>query len=193
MIEFNYSVARDVGNPSPNDPHYAVTRHFDWFHGHSWASGIANGAGGRDQESSGEAINGYYGLLLFAHVTNNQQLINYSRMLLAMEIAGAQAYWHLYPGANDPDTPYPEQAFRDLVTVGNVLDTQVGAWLFWGAQRIQVAAIQILPLTPIGQYTFDSAWMEKVLPYCQAELDDPTLGDDFKSGTILLLTALALR
>ena len=158
----------------------------DWFAGHSWASGIANGAGGRDQESTTEAINGYYGLLLFATVTNNQALVSYARMLIAIEVAGAQTYWHLYPSVNDSNTPYPEQAFRDLITVGNVMDTQAGAWLFWGAQRIQIAAIQILPVTPMGQYTYDSAWMQNVVPYCQKELDDNSLGDDFKSGKIEL-------
>lgn len=123
-------MSRDIGNPSPKDPHYTVTRHMDWFAGHSWASGIANGAGPRDQESSGEAINGYYGLLLWADVTNNAALRDYARMLLAIELAGARDYWHLYPKVNDPDSPYPEQAFRDLVTVGNVMDTQVGHGYF---------------------------------------------------------------
>lgn len=180
-IDFLNHVARDVGNPSPNDPHYTVTRHLDFFAGHSWASGIANGAGPRDQESSGEAINGYYGLLLFAHASNNQALIDYSRLILAIEIAGAQEYWHLYPTINNPEDPYPEQEFRNLVTVGNVMDTQTGAWLFWGGQRIQIAAIQILPLTPIGQVTYDREWMEQVVPYCKGELDDPTIEDAFKS------------
>jgi endo-1,3(4)-beta-glucanase len=58
--------ARDIVNPSPNDPWFPVTRCRDWFAGHSWASGIANGAGSRDEESSGEAINAYYGALLWA-------------------------------------------------------------------------------------------------------------------------------
>lgn len=154
----------------------------DFFAGHSWASGIANGAGPRDQESSGEAINGYYGLLLFAHAVNNQALIDWSRFLLAMEIKGAQVYWHLYPNRAPDASPYPEQPFRDLTTVGNVMDWQTGAWLFWGDQRTQIAAIQILPLTPIGQVTYDREWMEGVVPYCQVELDDVTIGDAFKSG-----------
>lgn len=139
MFPFYVSIARDVGNPSPNDPHHAVTRHMDFFAGHSWASGIHNGAGPRDQESSSEAINGYYGLLLFAHAINNQALIDWSRLILAMEIKGSQVYWHLYPNAAPDATPYPEQAFRELITVGNVMDWQSGAWLFWGDQKTQIA------------------------------------------------------
>ncbi|KAG2186363.1 hypothetical protein INT43_002801, partial [Umbelopsis isabellina] len=172
--------ARDIGNPSPSDPYYTVTRHMDWFAGHSWASGIANGAGSRDQESTGEAINGYYGLHLYAQVTNNAALIDYSRMLLAIEEMGAQTYWHLYPSVTT-DTPYPETAFRNLITVGNVEDWQAGAWLFWGAQRTEIAAIQMLPLTPIGEVTYDKPWISNIIPYCQGELSDPTIGDAFKS------------
>ncbi|GAB5591707.1 hypothetical protein Unana1_06607 [Umbelopsis nana] len=178
--DFLTHVARDIGNPSPNDPYYTVTRHMDFFAGHSWASGIANGAGSRDQESTGEAINGYYGLLMFAEVTKNSALIDYARMLLAIEEMGAQTYWHLYPSVT-ADTPYPEQAFRQLTTVGNVEDWQVGAWLFWGAQRTEIAAIQMLPVTPIGEVTYDKAWIQGVIPYCQGELNDPTIGDAFKS------------
>ncbi len=93
------SIARNTGNPSPNDPHYTVTRHMDFFAGHSWASGIHNGAGARDQESTGEAINGYYGLLLLAIELNEPVLVDWARLLLAIEVKGAQAYWHLYPNA----------------------------------------------------------------------------------------------
>ncbi|OZJ01365.1 hypothetical protein BZG36_05635, partial [Bifiguratus adelaidae] len=167
-LDFLTQAARDIGNPSPNDPYYTVTRHMDWFAGHSWASGLMNDAGSHDQEISGEAINGYCGLNNFAHVTNNHALIDYSRMLIAIEQAGARSYWHLYP-----DTPYPEQAFRALTTLG--------AWLFWGSQHIQIAATQMLPLTPIGELTYDPAWLQSAFPYCLSEIQDPTIGGVFKS------------
>lgn len=34
----------------------------------------------------------------------------------------------------------------------------------------------------MGQVTYDKAWIEGVIPYCQEELDDHTKGDEFKSG-----------
>lgn len=96
------------------------------------ASGIANGAGPRDQESIGEAVNGYYGALLWADVTANANIKNYARLLIANEQHAAQVYWHMYPKASstDRDQPYPEPAMRNLVTVGNVMDFQSGAWLY---------------------------------------------------------------
>jgi endo-1,3(4)-beta-glucanase len=154
----------------------------NWFAGHSWAIGIANDAGSRDQESTDEAINGYYGLHLWAKVTNKLQLIDYSRMLIAIEQSGAQTYWHLYPNSDDPETPYPEQALRDLTTIGNVEGWQADARLFWGTQCTEIAAIQMLPVTAIGELTYDPAWMQGVLLYCMGELMDPTIGDEIKSG-----------
>jgi len=93
---------------------------------------MANGAGPRDQESIGEAVNGYYGALLWATVTGNVDIQNYARLLIATEQHAAQVYWHLYPRASSThrDQPYPEQGLRDLVTIGNVQDWQAGAWLY---------------------------------------------------------------
>ncbi|KAG5641571.1 hypothetical protein DXG03_004697, partial [Asterophora parasitica] len=174
---------RDIVNPSSSDPHFTVTRCRDWFAGHSWASGVANGAGPRDQESIGEAVNGYYGALLWAEVTGNANIKNYARLLIATEQHAAQVYWHLYPGANgnDRDQPYPEQGLRNLVTIGNVMDYQAGAWLFWGAEKVQIAAIQILPVTPINEYMYDATWVQAVYDYAQGELNDPTIDDAWKS------------
>jgi endo-1,3(4)-beta-glucanase len=83
--------ARDIVNPSSADPYFPITRCRDWFAGHSWASGIANGAGSRDEESSGEAINGYYGALLWASVTGSSaDYVHYAKLLLATEQHAAQ-------------------------------------------------------------------------------------------------------
>ncbi|OAA76585.1 Glycoside hydrolase, family 81 [Akanthomyces lecanii RCEF 1005] len=174
--------ARDIINPSPQDPYFPVTRCRDWFAGHSWASGIANGAGSRDQESSGEAINGYYGALLWASVALSQDYVNYAKLLLASEQLAAGVYWHLDPqaGRDDRDNPYPEPEMRKLVSMGNVMDYQSGAWLFWGSQKVEIAAIQILPLTPTNEVLYDSKWVQNVWDYTMPELVDPSIGDEWK-------------
>ena len=35
--------------------------------------------------------------------------------------------------------------------MGNVEDWHSGAWLFWGAEKSEIAAIQILPVTPVNE------------------------------------------
>ena len=98
-------------------------------------------------------MNGYYGALLWASVALPQDFVNYAKLLIATEQQAAQVYWHLYPQENptDRDNPYPEQVVRNLVTMGNVMDWQSGAWLFWGSERSEIAAIQILPVTPVNE------------------------------------------
>ncbi|KAI8633667.1 glycoside hydrolase family 81 protein [Xylariaceae sp. FL1651] len=178
--------ARDIINPSPADPYFPVTRCRDWYAGHSWASGIANGAGSRDQESVGEAINGYYGALLWASVALSQDYVNYAKLLVATEQQGAKVYWHLYPSqsATGRDNPYPEAGVRNMITMGNVEDWQSGAWLFWGSQKVEIAAIQILPVTPVNEALYDTEWVNNLWSYTMPELVDPTIGDEWKNVII---------
>ncbi|KAI1114792.1 glycoside hydrolase family 81 protein [Nemania sp. NC0429] len=178
--------ARDIINPSPNDPYFPITRSRDWFAGHSWASGIANGAGSRDQESTGEAINGYYGALLWASVALSQDFVNYAKLLVATEQQAAKIYWHLYPSQSPTarDNPYPEADLRKLITIGNVEDWQSGAWLFWGDQKVEIAAIQILPVTPVNEVLYDTEWVNNLWSYTMPELVDPTYGDEWKNVII---------
>lgn len=69
---------------------------------------------------------------------------------------------------------------------------------FWGAQRVQIAAIQILPVTPVNevgylharfvfsltlsQYMYDTEWVRNVYSYTQGELTSPDYGDEWKVG-----------
>jgi endo-1,3(4)-beta-glucanase len=89
-------------------------------------------------------------------------MVNYAKLLLATEMHSVQVYWHLYPdqASTDPNNPYPEQGLRDLVTIGNVEDWQAGAWLFWGSQKSEIAAIQILPVQPVNEVSssFITCW-----------------------------------
>jgi endo-1,3(4)-beta-glucanase len=127
-------------------------------------------------------VNGYYGALLWASVALESDYVNYAKLLLATEQHGAQTYWHLYPQASetDPNNPYPEADVRALVTIGNVEDWQSGAWLFWGTQKSEIAAIQILPVTPVNEALYDTEWVENVWEYTMPELLDPTIGDEWK-------------
>lgn len=53
-VHYVNSLIRDYANPSEYDPWFPPFRHFDWFHGHSWAHGLQEQPDGRDQESMSE-------------------------------------------------------------------------------------------------------------------------------------------
>jgi endo-1,3(4)-beta-glucanase len=118
--------------------------------------------------------------------------------LLATEIQSVQHYWHLYPNVTS-ETTYPEQVFRDFVTVGNVEDQQAGPWLyvsntliffhfklmsihsFWGDQKSEIAGIEMLPFTPITEYVIDVEWGRAMYNYTSVEFSDAAVGDDWKN------------
>jgi endoglucanase Acf2 len=61
----------------------------------SWASGIATAGGmpyrqGRNQESSSEAVAGYYGVALLGDALGHRQLGEMGRVLLGMEVQAAR-------------------------------------------------------------------------------------------------------
>lgn len=45
---------------------------------------------------------------------------------------------------------------------------------------MEIAAIQILPVTPVNEYLYDSAWVNNIYNYAQDELTDPTIDDEWK-------------
>lgn len=51
---------------------------------------------------------------------------------------------------------------------------------FWGAEKVEIASIQILPVIPVNEYLYDTAWASAVFNYTQGEINDPTIADDWK-------------
>ena len=48
------ALVRDICNKDEGDADFPVSRHKDYFDGHSWASGLLQQANGKGQESSSE-------------------------------------------------------------------------------------------------------------------------------------------
>jgi endo-1,3(4)-beta-glucanase len=48
-------------------------------------------------------------------------------------------------------------------------------------QKVEIAAIQMLPVTPINEYLYDSAWVQNVYSYASNELTNSSYSDDWKS------------
>jgi endo-1,3(4)-beta-glucanase len=126
-------------------------------------------------------VNAYYGALLWASVALSPAYVQYAQLLLASEQQAARVYWHLYPqqSATDPNNPYPEASVRALTTMGNVQDWQTGAFLWWGSQKSEIAAIQMLPVTPVNELLYDAQWVQNVWQYTASEFADPTIADSW--------------
>lgn len=84
---------RDIANPDREDKLFPFLRCFDPYAGHSWASGHAKFADGNNNESSSEAINAWFGVILFAQAIGDKSLRDMGVWLLTTEIEAINHYW----------------------------------------------------------------------------------------------------
>jgi len=92
------TLIRDIAaRPQPVDLHFPVARHFDFFVGHSWASGLSVFADAKNQESTSEAVNAYYAVALIGMASGDKGLEQWGRVLAKMETRSARQYWQIVP------------------------------------------------------------------------------------------------
>lgn len=161
------ALVRDIANPSTSDPYFTVMRHWDFYEGHSWASGHKPEAGdNRNSESTSEGVNAYYGIQLWGTAIANTQLTELGRFLMAAEIAAAQTYWQV----KSTDTVYAaDSAPRRHGVVGIVWSNKVDCQTWFGGQYEYMLGIQEIPQNPttdplIRRDWYDEIWPTKVLP-----------------------------
>lgn len=68
------TLVRDIANPSPSDSYFPVWRAFDWYHGHSWATGLFDALDGKNQESSSEDTMHAYALKMWGSAIGDANL-----------------------------------------------------------------------------------------------------------------------
>ena len=153
---------------------FPLSRHKSWFDGHSFATGMFPFATGKSQESSSEAVNSYYGAYLWSLVRHGgsalpSESIDFTSLLLAMEIRSAKMYWHMIPSnslSNNSVTQgvYPAQ-FQQNLMVGNVgmLDVTANTW--FGSDPLYVHMINAIPITAATAVLFDENYVGYEYPY----------------------------
>jgi len=142
----------DIGNMDPKSELFPVARHKDFYDHHSWAQGLYSDWCGKNQESSSEAVNAYYGMWLLGIAIKDNELADWGRVLLAMELRGAHYYWQMLPGNEDIYDYY----FSANKMVGQV-GLLVASYKTWfGNNTEYIHGIQMIPFTPMT---------EELLPY----------------------------
>ncbi|KAL8118606.1 glucan endo-1,3-beta-D-glucosidase-like [Apium graveolens] len=148
---------------------YPRLRCFDLWKLHSWAAGLTEFPDGRNQESTSEAVNGYYAAALMGLAYGDTHLVAIGSTILAMEIQSAQTWWHVRQG----DDLYPEDFTKENRVVGilwaNKRDSAL--WFAPAESREARLGIQLLPLLPTSEVLFSDAkfarelveWTEPVL------------------------------
>jgi endoglucanase Acf2 len=84
---------RDIASADRHDPLFPFLRNFDPYAGHTWASGHAKFGDGNNNESSSEAVNAWYGLILLGEATGDSAMRDLGVWLLTNEVAAINDYW----------------------------------------------------------------------------------------------------
>lgn len=159
------ALVRDIMNPSASDPYFPQFRTFDWFEGHSWASGLFDFGDAKNQESTSEACNAWWSCMLWGISSNDENIKEHARILLAMETRSTEKYWQI----KSADTIYGS-TFGDSKVVGVLWATKVDYATFFGANTEFIHMIQNLPVTPYTESFVRSAWMTEAYPYIDGAL-----------------------
>lgn len=154
---------RDIANPNRSDPYFALHRYKDWYDGNSWANGMVPYGGGKNQESSSEAVNAWYGVYLFGLAMNEQNIMNTGRIMLAQEIRAAQKYYHITLPQSNP--MYPAVYTSKFHTVTNLYQGTMDASTFFGDVNYYATGIQIIPVIPPTEQLWGKAISQDIFNY----------------------------
>jgi endoglucanase Acf2 len=165
-------LVRDIATADRQDPMFPFLRNFDPYAGHSWASGHAKFADGNNNESSSEAVNAWYALILWAEATGDAALRDLGVWLYSTEIAAIEDYWFNVHG-----DLWPKEYPASVVTM---IWGGKGANATWfGNNPEAVHGINWLPFTPASLY------LGRYPEYCAknyAALVAENKADDEKKG-----------
>jgi endo-1,3(4)-beta-glucanase len=170
---------RDIANWYGSDPYFPVSRHKDWFEGHSWAQGLDFLPDAKNQESTAESVNAYYGIMLFGKASGEKEIENWGRLLLAMEIRSTHTYWHIRN--NNQIYPTPFQANK---IVGVLWSTKVDYATFFGGFTEYVHCIQMIPFTPITEELLPKDYIEEEWDILAPALADGAINEEWKAYVI---------
>ncbi|KAF3308158.1 hypothetical protein TWF173_001680 [Orbilia oligospora] len=141
------TLVRDVANPTPKDKYFPVSRSFDFFNGHSWATGLYARADGKDEESTSEDYNFSYAMKLWGNVIGDKNMEARANLQLAILKRSFNSYFLL----SSDNRHQPANFIQNKVT-GILFENKVDHTTYFGNQIEYIQGIHMLPLTPISPY-----------------------------------------
>ncbi|RLN87659.1 hypothetical protein BBJ28_00001137 [Nothophytophthora sp. Chile5] len=141
-----WTMLRDVANPSADDVYFPKFRHFSWFLGHSYSHGVTSEADGKDEESTSEDINFYYGMTLWGKVTGNQAVEDLGSLMLRVDARAVRTYFLLM----SDNTIHPPTFVTNHVT-GIFFDNKVNYTTWFLNEKYAIHGIQMIPVSPINE------------------------------------------
>ncbi|CAH8386772.1 unnamed protein product [Eruca vesicaria subsp. sativa] len=158
-----YAVMADYMTFGKNDSNsvYTRLRCFDFFKLHSWAGGLTEFTDGRNQESTSEAVNGYYSAALLGLAYGDIELAAVASTVLSLEIHAAKMWWQV----KEDGTMYPSDFTAENRVVGVLWSTKRDSGLWFAPKEWKECrlGIQLLPILPVSEILFSDVNFAKQL------------------------------
>ncbi|EPX74655.1 endo-1,3-beta-glucanase Eng1 [Schizosaccharomyces octosporus yFS286] len=151
--KFVNSLIRDVSNPTSQDPHFPVQRMFDFYHGHSWAAGLFESNDGKDEESTSEDYNFFYGMKLWGEVTGDDAMVDRANIILSILKRSLNKYIYYSKGNVQPESMQPNYV------AGITFMNKITHVTYFGTNPEFVQGIHMLPVTPISAYIREQSFI----------------------------------
>ncbi|RHY42347.1 hypothetical protein DYB37_012740 [Aphanomyces astaci] len=142
------TLVRDVMSASTADAYFPRFRHFDWFLGHALSHGVTSVVDGKDEESTSEEINCWYGIALWASVTGNTSYANVSHVLLKLAALSHRTYFFV----SKSNVTHPPE-FRKNKVSGILFENKCDYTTWFSASRECIHGIQMLPVSPVLEFS----------------------------------------
>ncbi|KAG2772680.1 hypothetical protein Pcac1_g16645 [Phytophthora cactorum] len=155
-----WTLLRDVVNPSSDDPYFPKFRHFSWYLGHSYSHGVTPMADGKDEESTSEDVNFYYGMKLWGQVSGNKAVEDLGSLMLRLNARAVRTYFLM----TSDNTIHPPQFVPNHVT-GIFFDNKADYTTWFSAEKYCIHGIQMIPVSPING-------LARTKTFIQEEWDD---------------------
>ncbi|KIW00212.1 uncharacterized protein PV09_08252 [Verruconis gallopava] len=141
------TLIRDYANPDAGDPYFPPSRSFDFFNGHSWATGLFPSGDGKNEESSSEDAFSIYAMKLWGKVTGDSAMEARGNLQLAILRRSLNHYF--YFDANNTAQP---PRFTPQITSGILFENKIDHTTFFGQNSEYVEGIHMLPISPVTPY-----------------------------------------
>ncbi|XBW35319.1 hypothetical protein QEN19_000885 [Hanseniaspora menglaensis] len=139
------ALIRDVANPSSDDSFFPVSRYFDWFTGHSWASGLDYNINGLNEESTSEDYNFAYGMKMWGSVIGDKSMQYRADTMIQILSRAMSSYFLL----EDSNTIMPSEIISNKVA-GISFQNYLDYTTYFGNDISYIHGIQMIPLTPVS-------------------------------------------
>jgi hypothetical protein len=118
---------------------------------------------GKNQESSSESVNAYYGMYIFGNAVNDNNIKNLGALGLAEEIRSIKKYYHIQLPQTNP--VYNPVYTNKLRIVTNMFSAAMDGKTFFGTTSYTVHGIHIIPVIPATEQLWSYNYSKDIFDY----------------------------